>query len=199
MVQPDTREVGIGISELMALIGLPARLVGRLPLSPRYLWGGFHILNPGTSAYAEARWGKWYRLRVWLLPDIKELELLEELINRGSNRKIAAFRQSQLSLCGIIAITVGLLLRAMRVEGAKDYAKLRLSVPPGCPYSTDDNHCTSTPTSGPSPLHRARFLHREPGHALSWNILCMRTAACTGSCDRARRATDMDQHGLRMP
>lgn len=41
-----------------------------------------------------------------MLLDIKDLETLEELINTGSDTQIAAFRTSQLSVCGMIAIVV---------------------------------------------------------------------------------------------
>lgn len=96
--------------EIFSSIGLPARVVGRVPLLGRYLWGGFSILRDReTTAYAEERFGPSYKWRIGLLIDIKELKVLEDLINHGDDRTIAAFRESQVSVSGMIAIVVCLL------------------------------------------------------------------------------------------
>ena len=93
------------MAEFFSAIGAPARIAGRAPLMARYISSGFPPLR-GSSPYAAARFGKSYRWRPWLLLDIKDLETLEELINTGSDTQIAAFRTSQLSVCGMIAIVV---------------------------------------------------------------------------------------------
>ena len=93
------------MAEPFSAIGAPARIAGRVPLVARYISGGFFTLR-GSSSYATARFGKSYRWRPWLPLDIKDLETLEELINTGSDMQIAAFRTSQLSVCGMIAIIV---------------------------------------------------------------------------------------------
>ena len=41
--------------------------------------------------------------------DMTELEAMEELINHGTDAQVEAWRVSQLSVCGMIAIIVGCL------------------------------------------------------------------------------------------
>lgn len=83
--QPDR------IIEIFAIIGAPARVVGRLPLFSRQIWNGFSSPWPRTD-YAETRYRKGYKWRPWLLFDVTELEIIEELINNGSDEKILAHR-----------------------------------------------------------------------------------------------------------
>jgi hypothetical protein len=92
--------------EVFSLLGAPARVFGRLPLVTRYLWNGFHTSWPNPE-YALARYGKHYRLRPWLLFDVKELEMVEDLINRGSDENVLAFRMNQLNSSQMVAIIVG--------------------------------------------------------------------------------------------
>src|SRR5689334_23160770 len=95
--------------ELFSLLGFPARVAGRALLIFRY------ISNRGatttvTSDYGEKRFGKSVRFRPWLMIDVKELEELEDLVNDGSDAQVEAWRVSQLSVCGMIAIIVSLKL-----------------------------------------------------------------------------------------
>lgn len=106
------------MAELFSAIGAPARIAGRVPLVARYISSGFSTLR-GSSSYATARFGMSYRWRPWLLLDIKDLETLEELINTGSDTQIAAFRTSQLSACGMIAIVVSQPQPCVAVLGRK--------------------------------------------------------------------------------
>jgi hypothetical protein len=92
--------------ELFALLGAPARLVGRRPLMTRYLWNGFSNIWPNPE-YALARYGKYYHWRPWLLFDVQELELVEDIVNRWNNERVIAFRQNQLYTSQLIAIIVG--------------------------------------------------------------------------------------------
>lgn len=63
-----------------------------------------------TSSYGERRFGKSVKWRPWLKIDVTELEAMEELINRGSDAQVEAWRVSQLSVCGMTAIIVSVLL-----------------------------------------------------------------------------------------
>ncbi|OCL09517.1 hypothetical protein AOQ84DRAFT_388114 [Glonium stellatum] len=97
--------------EIFSAFGSPARLAGRALLAERFVSSGFSTIR-GTSAYAETRFGKSYKWRPWLLLDIKDLEALESLINEGTDAQIEAFRASQLSVCGMIAIIGALVAQA---------------------------------------------------------------------------------------
>ncbi|PGH04002.1 hypothetical protein AJ80_08586 [Polytolypa hystricis UAMH7299] len=80
------------VMETFAFLGSPARLFGRLPLASRYVWSGF--ARPWYShPYAEGRWGPSYRWRVWLLFDMLELQIIEELINEASDTRVYDFRR----------------------------------------------------------------------------------------------------------
>ncbi|KAF2810356.1 uncharacterized protein BDZ99DRAFT_520427 [Mytilinidion resinicola] len=105
---PDTSEL---VVEIFAIIGAPARMMGRLPLITRYVWNGFSSPWPKTP-YAEARYGKGYKWRPWLLFDISDFEVVEALINTGSDEKILAFRRSQLSEFQMIALIGALVTQA---------------------------------------------------------------------------------------
>lgn len=91
--------------ELFALLGAPARMFGRLLLVSRYLWGGASYLG-GSEAYSEGRYGRSWRWRIWLRYDLQELEVMEELINRGTDRKVLAFRKNQLDAFQMVSIVV---------------------------------------------------------------------------------------------
>ena len=91
--------------ELFSLIGFPARVVGRALLASRYAASGFSAIKP-TSNYGDRRFGKSLKWRPWLMIDVKELEIIEDLINLGTDAQLEAWRISQLSVCGMIAIIV---------------------------------------------------------------------------------------------
>jgi len=94
-----------GMVELFSFIGFPARLAGRSLLFFRYI-SNRGVLAKVTSNYGENRFGKSVRLRPWIMIDVMDLELLDELINDGTDAKVEAWRVSQLSVCGMIAIIV---------------------------------------------------------------------------------------------
>lgn len=83
-------------TELISMIGFPARALGRLPLIARYVVGRNASLD-ASHAYCLERFGSSYRLRPWLMFDAGELRLIEVLINEGSNEEILAFRTAQLA------------------------------------------------------------------------------------------------------
>lgn len=91
--------------EVFAAIGAPARILGRLPLIVRYFWAGGSKLTR-NNAYAESRYGKHYRLRPWLMFDVDELEVVEHLINKASDKNILQFRHHQLEAAQLVAIVV---------------------------------------------------------------------------------------------
>ncbi|KAF2467371.1 uncharacterized protein BDR25DRAFT_183327, partial [Lindgomyces ingoldianus] len=97
--------------ELFSLLGFPARVAGRALLAFRYISGRVSTVRV-KSEYAERRFGKSVRWRPWLMIDVKELEALEELINRGSDAQVESWRVSQLSVCGMIAIIGALVAQA---------------------------------------------------------------------------------------
>jgi hypothetical protein len=102
---PEMGELPDRVIECFAAVGAPARMVARLPLFTRYLWNGF--LSPWPSSdYPKVRYGKRYKWRLWLLFDIREVEMIETLINNGSNDSILAFHQSQLLAFQMVAIIV---------------------------------------------------------------------------------------------
>ena len=91
------------MSSLFALIGFPARILGRTPLFMRFIWAGSDI----PTEYSMARFGLSYRLKPWLLLDVGELEVLERLINEGTDEELAAFRSSELTSAAGTAVVVG--------------------------------------------------------------------------------------------
>lgn len=99
------------VAELFSAIGSPARVAGRAPMVARYIFSFFSTMR-GSSSYAEVRFGKSWKLRPWLLLDIKDLETLEDLINTANDSQVAAFRTSQLSVCGMIAIIGALIAQS---------------------------------------------------------------------------------------
>jgi len=93
------------VLEAFSAIGSPARLIGRLPLFTRHVWNGFSSPWPHTP-YGGVRFGKRYKWRIWLLLDIHELEFLENLINEGSDKELAALQQGHLTAFQMVAIIV---------------------------------------------------------------------------------------------
>ncbi|KAI9792716.1 MAG: hypothetical protein M1816_001815 [Peltula sp. TS41687] len=97
--------------EIFTIIGAPARVLGRAPLMTRYLWNGFSRTWHNDD-YARLRYGKHYRLRPWLLFDIEELEIVEHLINRGTDKRVLDFRKHQIEALQITAVVGGLVAGA---------------------------------------------------------------------------------------
>lgn len=103
------------IMEVFSLLGAPARLLGRLPLTTRYFYNGFRSSWPNPD-YALSRYGKHYRWRPWLMFDVGALEVVEELINMGSDKEVRAFRQNQLDAFQMISVIVRLLRSILHIE-----------------------------------------------------------------------------------
>lgn len=102
---PEMSELLDRVIECFSAVGAPARMVARVPLFTRYIWNGF--LSPWPSSeYPKRRFGKRYKWRLWLLFDIREVEMIETLINIGSDDSILAFHQSQLLAFQMVAIIV---------------------------------------------------------------------------------------------
>ena len=100
--------------EVFAILGAPARIFGRLPLPSRYLWNGLsQNLHKLDYSYARARWGVGARWRIWLVFDIGELEMVEELLNYGSDRRVVQFRENQLRASQMVSIVVRCLRNTM--------------------------------------------------------------------------------------
>lgn len=91
------------MSEVFSAIGFGARVLGRVPLLVRYLWAG-KTLHP--NAYVAERYGPSWRWRPWLLCDAGELEVIERLINQGSDESLHAFRAAQLGTAGSTGVVV---------------------------------------------------------------------------------------------
>jgi hypothetical protein len=98
-------------AELFSLIGFPARVAGRALLVSRYLASGVSAMRL-TSNYGDRRFGKSLKWRPWLVIDVKGLEAIEDLINRGTDAQLEAWRISQLNVCGMIAIIGALVAQA---------------------------------------------------------------------------------------
>lgn len=99
MLNPDS------LIEIFGLIGLPARIVARLPLFSRYLRNGWMSPWPNHQ-YASIRFGRRFRWKPWLSLDVQELERLETLINHGTDESIRSFFQAQSSTFQMIAVLV---------------------------------------------------------------------------------------------
>ncbi|KAK5136548.1 hypothetical protein LTR08_002892 [Meristemomyces frigidus] len=90
------------------MLGIPARLVGRLPLFARYIWGAFsNLLAPST--YALHIFGPSYRLRSWLILDASQLE---HMLHRGTDDDILAFRNAHMASNASTAVVGSLLASA---------------------------------------------------------------------------------------
>ena len=92
------------ILEVFAALGAPARMFGRLPLITRYIWTG--LASPWFNPlFARCRFGN-YLWRPWLLFDMQELQMLEELINKASDERVEQFRQHQLESLNMVSVVV---------------------------------------------------------------------------------------------
>jgi hypothetical protein len=91
--------------EMFAILGFPARMLGRLPLITRYICGGFSA-HWQHHTYAVDRFGEHYRWRLWLLLDIEELAMIEQLINHGPDGAVVAYKNNQLEAFRMVAIIV---------------------------------------------------------------------------------------------
>ncbi|KAE9962407.1 hypothetical protein BLS_000355 [Venturia inaequalis] len=101
----------------------PARLFGRLPLVTRYIWNGFSR-TWHNHEYARHRFGPGYLSKPWLLFDVEELEVVEDLINRGDDKKIMLFRRHQLDAFQMVAIVgalvAGAAITMMQLPGMQE-------------------------------------------------------------------------------
>ncbi|KAF2101673.1 hypothetical protein NA57DRAFT_18225, partial [Rhizodiscina lignyota] len=115
------------IIEVFGAVGAPARLFGRLPLITRYLWSG--LASPWFSPrFARNRFGKNYQMRPWLLFDMQELQMLEELINKATDQRVQEFRQHQLESLNMVsvvsALVSGIGLTALQLPGMESTSYL---------------------------------------------------------------------------
>ena len=81
----------ISFTEHLSLLGMPARVLGRLPLLVRYAYR----LNRQPNEYAKDRCAGRYMIRPGLWLDIPELEALEDVMH-GTPGELEAFRKSRL-------------------------------------------------------------------------------------------------------
>jgi len=94
-----------GFMEVFALFGAPARIFGRIPLIMRYACTG--LSDPWIDhQYARERYGPSYRIRPWLLFDIGELRMIEQLINKASDKTVSDFRKNQLEQLHMVSVVV---------------------------------------------------------------------------------------------
>lgn len=91
------------MSELFTAVGFGARILGRAPLLVRYLWAG-KTLHP--DSYIAQRYGTSWRWRPWLILDAGELEVLERLINDGTDEQLLAFRKSHIGTASSTGVVV---------------------------------------------------------------------------------------------
>lgn len=93
------------IMEAFAALGAPARIFGRLPLISRYLWSG--LASPWfDNNFAKSRYGKHYKWKPYILFDIQEMQMMEELINKASDHRVSEFRQHQLESLQMVSVVV---------------------------------------------------------------------------------------------
>ncbi|QDS73268.1 hypothetical protein FKW77_004733 [Venturia effusa] len=99
------------------------RLLGRLPLVTRYIWNGFSR-TWHNHEYARHRFGLRYLSKPWLLFDVEELEIVEELINRADDKKVMMFRRHQLDAFQMVAIVgalvAGAAITMMQLPGMEE-------------------------------------------------------------------------------
>jgi hypothetical protein len=94
-------------AEFLSMLGSPARLAARVLLFPRYLLVGFSpLLYWPRNTYACARYGKTFIWRTWLLFDVKELEVLEKLLNEGSDEEVLGMQEGKLEQFKLVALVV---------------------------------------------------------------------------------------------
>ena len=71
--------------------------------------------------------------------DMTELEAMEDLINQGSDAQVEAWRVSQLSVCGMIAIIVELLFSIFSLEGSSRCVVVALKIVVECGMKEQGN------------------------------------------------------------
>jgi hypothetical protein len=100
----------MSVTEWLSATGMPARVLGRLPLLVRYAH------NPGRSQseYGKRRYHN-YHLRIWLRLDILELEALEDVIN-GTDEEVNAFRKARLDTASTTGAVVSSVWLAIYVQ-----------------------------------------------------------------------------------
>ncbi|EMD88101.1 hypothetical protein COCC4DRAFT_145495 [Bipolaris maydis ATCC 48331] len=103
-------------AEIWSALGLPARAAARLLLAPRYLINGFSRLREwNDNAWARTRYGPSYRYRLWLLFDARDLEVLEHIINQGTDKEVLELREAKLEQFRLVAL-VGALLATLALQ-----------------------------------------------------------------------------------
>ena len=94
-------------AEVFSALGTPARTAARILLAPRYIFNGFAQLRAwNQNAYAQARYGPSYIWRLWLLFDCRELEVLENILNQGSDEDVLRMREAKLEQFKLVALVV---------------------------------------------------------------------------------------------
>lgn len=94
-------------AEIWSALGTPARAAARILLAPRYLINGFSRLREwNDNAWARTRYGPSYRYRLWLLFDARDLEVLEHIINEGTDKEVLELREAKLEQFRLVALVV---------------------------------------------------------------------------------------------
>jgi hypothetical protein len=94
-------------AEIWSALGTPARAAARFLLAPRYFVNGFsHIREWNNNAWALARYGPSYRWRLWLMFDAEDLEVLEHVINEGTDKDVIELREAKLEQFRLVALVV---------------------------------------------------------------------------------------------
>ena len=102
---PDSRDLLQLAGELLSALGAPPRMIGRTPLFSRILCSGVARYRR-SNAYARCRFGRWWKLRPWLMLDIAGVQAIEEMINNVDEDKIIAFKDAQNTNSGMVAVIV---------------------------------------------------------------------------------------------
>jgi hypothetical protein len=103
------------ITECFSALGAPARIFGRLPLVTRYLWS--RLASPWFNPnFARRRYGQHYRWRPWLLFEVQEMQMMEELLNKASDERVKEFRQHQLESLQMVSVVVSYEMSSSHLE-----------------------------------------------------------------------------------
>ncbi|EDU44299.1 hypothetical protein PtrSN002B_007055 [Pyrenophora tritici-repentis] len=103
-------------AEVFSALGTPARTAARVLLAPRYIFNGFAPLRVwNANAYAQARYGPLYKYRLWLLFDCRDLEVLEKILNEGSDDDVLRMREAKMEQFKLVAL-VGALLATLALQ-----------------------------------------------------------------------------------
>lgn len=95
------------IIETFSLIGVPARIGARVLILLHYVFYGTTAVESWVrNEYAQARFGRNYKWRFWLLFDIGELERLERLLNEGGDSDLLSLRDAELDAFRLVAVVV---------------------------------------------------------------------------------------------